>query len=503
MALAWRNVVAVVTLLHGAVGCGTVEDGNVVGEPLVFLDEYVTEAAPLGIWCIGRAAASLRAVPVVPDVSGPARGQLLKLGEEVWLSFRVAGEEQADAWAAPMHGCTPGRAHPVASSSRWSNAAPIYLSVDESGALSVGAPGEAAVIIAESGVMDASWSPRGTRAWYLRESPLDASLTDLFVLEIDAAEPTAAMPLFVAEGVREAAWAPDESWLAFSSGTSAALGVWSAELGTLMSVEYGEDGYVDVHPSPDSLRVGVRLPAATTAEGVELPGEYHIVSVQDGSDQVLLSGDEADGGVRWLWPEPWLQHSHDDVSILYDASGTEVTAATELAGSISQLAPVGGIAIQHLGGESAQLVSGLPTRIDPLREATWPYLGAFSPDGRYWAEVVPNVDAIGRRLDHGNQVYVVDVDRDGASELAADFGLQYFGIDGARWLDRTTFAVTYGERSQTTIAIIGLTDGEWRVEHLSLPEGETSGGRLWAPGSDPCEVLSRSVRQPGCAAPWR
>lgn len=155
------------------------------------------------------------------------------------------------------------------------------------------------------------------------------------------------------------------------------------------------------------------------------------------------------------------------------------------------------------GGESAQLVSGLPTRIEPIREVTWPYLGAFSPDGRYWAEVVPNVDAIGRRLDHGNQVYVVDVDRDGASELVADFGLQYFGIDGARWLDRTTFAVTYSERSQTTIAIIGLTDGEWRVEHLSLPEGETSGGRLWAPGSDPCEVLSRSVRQPGCAAPWR
>lgn len=70
MTLAWRNVVALATLLHGAVGCGTVEDGDVVGEPLVFLDEYFTEAAPLGIWCISRAGASLRAVPSCPTDAG-------------------------------------------------------------------------------------------------------------------------------------------------------------------------------------------------------------------------------------------------------------------------------------------------------------------------------------------------------------------------------------------------------------------------------------------------
>lgn len=230
--------------------------------------------------------------------------------------------------------------------------------------------------------------------------------------------------------------------------------------------------------------------------------EYHLVSVDDGSDQALLAGDEAGGDVRWLWPEPWLQHSHDDVSTLYDAFGSEAVVGTELVGAISRLAPVPGLALQRLDEGSAQLVSGLPTRIEPIREVTWQCLAAFSPDGRYWAELVPNVDERGRVLEHGNQVYVVDLDRGEASALVADFGSQQFGVDGARWLDSTTFAVIHSEQSRTHLAIISLAEGEWRVEHRSLPPGD-SGGRLIAPRYDSCEIPSGTDVHLGCAAPWR
>lgn len=499
------SVVPVLALLQGTVACGAVEEGHAVGEPLVFLQEYVTEESPLGIWCIGRAGPlSERCRSVVPeiDTTGARGSRLVKLGGEMWLSLRVAREGQVEAWVAPMDGCERGSVHRIEGSPLWSNTAPVYLSIDENGVLRLGVPGDEAVVVAESGVTDSRWSPRGTRAWYLRESARDASLTDLFVLDVDAAAPTAT-PLLVAGDVRVAAWATDESWLAFVSGSSAALGVWSAEQDTRTLIEYGEGREVELHPSPDSRGLMVRLPEVLTADGDELPREYHFVSLRDGNDQLLLAGEETTGDVEWLWPEPWLQHSHDEVSILYDASGSEAAYATELVGRILQLGPVSRVAVHELDRESVQLATALPMRIEPMHEIVAPYLGAFSPDGQYWAELVSNADERGQVLDHGNQVYVVEAKRDGASWLVADLDALYLGIGGARWLDRTTFAFTHSDRSRPTVSIVGLTDGGWRIEHLSLPAGGPSGGELLlAPGSDPCQIFSARIGQPGCATRW-
>jgi hypothetical protein len=500
----WRAQFLLFIVLTGSSGSGCGKSvtadapGDEPGEVVGFVEGAPSDAAPDGTWCLSRAGSELRATPVLPEGKS-VRSRVLKLGDEFWTSFIASGEYLA----ARLDGCELGEALPTPGAApRWSNAAPVYLTVEEQ-TLSVAAPGASPVVVADS-VIATGWSPHAALAFFRRNAAAPISDGELHVLDLGPDLDLTAKPLYVADEVLDARWSPNDEWLVFTTRRANGVGLqaWSRSRHAIRELrEYPDRASLEFESSPDGRHVLVDLPPATGAAGGEL--EYRLVSLDDGSEH-LLREHAITESARWLWPQPWLQvTSRDGSASLFAASSAGSVDPTALEAAIGALSPRAGVATQT--GDPQRIVSGLPGAAALERELEEHDAGWFSPSGQYFAGIEFNVDESGRLKEHGGLIHVSEATAAGESWDLGSLDGRSLSLDGIRWLDDSSFALAVSSNRGVDLLLFERNEDGWSRSELELG-GNATGGRLFVVASDPCEVtpIRRSViAVPGCAAPWR
>lgn len=386
----------------------------------------------------------------------------------------------------------------------WSNASAVYLGLDELGGLVVGAPDAETIELEPSGVVRVGWSPHHNRAWYTGSGSGDARRGDPFVLDLGQGSHRDAVVTSVARDVLDARWSSGGEQLVYTTENAGTVGlhVWSrSEQFVSALAEYPGQASVGFELGPEGRHVLVRPENASSEDPLT---QYRVVSLAGGAERLRVAAPSSDS-VRWVWPEPWVQHRpFEGETTLFDLADPEVIVPTVLGAPLEALSPQRGTAVQAGRSDAKRLVTGLPSSVAAVRDLPSISSSSFSPDGRFWAAIDPWIDEQGRRKEHGGLLQIAEATYDGATWLVTDLAGRVPSADGIRWLDAESFVLVLWDHyaEEASLTLIEKRDGSWRMTEIGLAD-ESPDLRMFVLGSDPCQVLTRSRERAGCAAPWR
>lgn len=477
----------------GVVACGQSRDENAVdfsdATVSLVLSEFRTEDVPIGVWCVLRTGDHAKLVPVTRGVSEIPieRGGLHVIAGRPWLRW---GDDERH-FIGPLEGCAPAQALPLeAPSTNWSSVAPWYANRHEE-ALSIGAPGEESLLVEPERVTDVRWHPSANAFLYTRRLP-DVEDTipapsDLFYLDVPD-DGTAPKPVLLDTQVRSPEWSVTGDWLLYTRYEPPRLAAWHRTSDQIVYL----DGYSDrnLYGYEESPTGGV-LHVWFGAEDflVDLPALHIHFNLADGSTTEFDTADDLTS-TRWLAPHAWFYGTHrDDAGTeLYDWTDPSDVVQHTLPAQLLMASPRRGDAVAGTFESTAglRLVSGLPSEADLVQELPSSYFGEFSPDGRYWASLVGEVDGPGQPTSDPF-FQVTEVAPDGRTTTLFDARDLSFRNDVFWPTTDSLVVLAYDRNAQTAhVRICERThDGAWRTIDASQPGPQWTAPRIVAvkPGS--------------------